>query len=191
MPITLQSNNEITISNPSQDKYWEIFRTVPIKPRMADLNFLAEGIPTYSKLEAQIMRWCGEHKVFPLSTAHFRYSEEKKIFVPTVGTELSGVDSKTVMPGGRFHCLNYETRTPLQFERFVQTEVDALKQHGYRPSTSNLAITTYRLTGYNQGTYPDTEIFMTNDKIDLRLKSRLTEEQKTRLREWFTNLSSR
>ena len=71
--------------------------------------------------------------------------------------------------------------------------LDNLLDEDYKLEEGELTITTYRLTGYNQGDYPDTEVLFGQEPgrngLELRVgESDTSAEQALQLREWFSGL---
>lgn len=196
--------SSLVIRNASQDLFLEALKTVPLQPQYATLEFVAEGIrePWPSKEDKDrigFIESCRAKGVIPFSTILFEPKE--RVFVPSnsffEGFRLAYDSLGDLVKGGKIHTLKFKTN-PGYFELFMDKHLGQITGNGYEISKADLALTTYRLTGYNEGTYEDTQLFLEeNNKIRLSLGGMRNydeaEGQRKResLEHWFRELSKK
>ena len=194
---------ELEIRDVDYGFFKKTLETLPEEPEFSELIFLAEGIipPDHNDENDRIryLEECKEKGVIP-TTIEFEWNQERNFFVPEErqrGYSLGIVDSAErdmMFHGGRNYRLTFKTNRGT-FGNFMDDEFDKLSKEGYQLVSGDLALTTYDLTGYNQGTYAGMQLllrsFRGNDlNRELTLKNHAGGEKirEEGFREWFRGL---
>jgi hypothetical protein len=105
------------------------------------------------------------------------------------GFSLSPEYLGNIIGGGRIHQLSFKTDR-FSFPLFSKKHLDILIANNYKLARGHLDLTTYHLTGYNQGDYGDTMLLLGKD-IELKEGCRVKEEDLATLKEWFFQMAKK
>lgn len=168
MVETQQKTSErLTLQNVPYELFLEVMSSVPIEPKYADVIFLAHGIFPPSDIDnkekTRYLNECREKGIVPFTTLEFGYNEKKGLFLPELSPTRyynpSNLDEVNLLfKGGKNYRFEFRTK-PHEFEEFKKN-LPSLLQEDYKLMDADLYLTTYRLTGYTQGTYGDARIFL-------------------------------
>lgn len=198
--------DEVITRKSSPELFLAAVTTVPMPPEFAELCFHAEGLEAPNSTNPEDIekyrQVCLNRRIVPHSTVKFRYDPGTELFLPD---RMDGFIFSTSIPknlesstasfiqGGRISKLGFEIGHRYgkeEFTSFKEKYLNQLLESGYRLTGGFLALTTYRLTGYNEGTYPDTDLAFGNIHDGMRLKfgSKIDRHDVNKLREWFVKL---
>lgn len=197
-----------SIHKPSQDLYINALRTIPVTPIHAEMTFLAEGLEApFTRGQEEIARYmqeCTVKGIVPYSVTNIEI-RDGKIFRNESSVEPpTREDSESLKEAAVFSRFNRtrEHKVHLNFHIHAQwgsydairdRYLDQLLNLGYQIGRTELWLSSYHLSGYNDGDYPATKVtineFTGNEGIKMRLsRDESKVEDLDSLRSWFRDL---
>ncbi len=173
-----------TIKNHLGDLAIKAIKTLPLIPeQISYMYFLANGIPRGNERE------CREAGIMPDTILKFRYDTDLSLYTTREPISDRKDCFEDLTKGGRIHQILFETSLYGEdnFKDFIQ-KVERLREEGYELHRGTLAITTYHLTGYNQGDYPDTKLRFGKKNLELKEGREISNEDLEKLVTWFNSL---
>ena len=199
--------NELKITSTSQELFIEAIRTLPLELRHFEVFMNANGIqsPTSKEEKENYLYECSKNNVMPFTNIQLLYDNDSKLFKPLEGysicemyRNLSDENKKAttqgIIKGGKIHRIKFEAWIPAQkgFEKFREQVLEEMLQQSYKIDWGDLALTTYHLTGYNQGDYTDTNISFGTGYVHkgmrLKIGHKISEEDERKVIGWFKDL---
>lgn len=196
-----------TIHTFSKDVYVEALRTIPVTPIHAEMTFLAEGFDTpYTRDEERIekyMRECTIKGIAPYSVTNIQI-QDGKIVKSESSVEFPSGDQLSALRETAFLSRlerRREQKVRMEFDIYHQygsydaiknSYLDQILNQGYEVDRAELWLSSYHLSGYNDGDYPATQVTingLANTGIRMRLDSDESKaEDLAGLRSWFRDL---
>lgn len=188
----VMTKRSTSIKNTSQELVLEAFRTLPMEPEQSNITLLADGVSIpYRNDSDQVKKaydeTCRERGIIPGSGIVWEIHND--ILRPTQPA-IGSYKPERVFSGGRINQIRIEGG----FNFFRDNLLEEAVSNGYKVSWADLALTTYHLTGYNQGDYPDTilqfgaGIESLGKGLNLIIGSHIERADADKLRDWFRGL---
>ena len=162
----------------------------------------------YARIEKQLLE-CSDKGVMPFSTLTFKYDGQNKLFRPqslfdkfiSIPEDLPINVKKSIASSplrkGIVNKLVIKT-SHHEFEIFQNDFLDVLLGQGYLIDSGELSLTTYRLTGYNEGTYTDNELILGRhglgkNRLELRIgdSNNIASHSLESIESWFSELKQK
>ncbi len=189
-----------TIQNPSHELFLEMIRTLPLEPEYSSICLYADGIP-YPKDNVKdsrkdYLKECRDRKIIPYTHLNFDYDDNRGVFPTQIQDIIQTSDHENIISdiiaGGRYHALEFENG----FKKFIKIILPQSLEAGYNLERGEIWLTTMRLTGYNEGTYADTDIIFENkygnrNYLKLRMGKHISPEDEHTVERWFAQLPSK
>jgi hypothetical protein len=212
MAIETLSGTKHKINVTSHEAFLEAVNTLPIASPYASIDFEAEGvkIPEDDANMADYEAECQREGIIPGVEVIFRpkrartgFIDEPVVFTPSEINLIRPSKSKsslieTFAEGGRIYRLSFTFENRIDgLDAFKKDYLDDLLRKGYKISKGDFVLSTYHLTGYNQGDYPDTCLDFNNNEgrgpLGIRLKfgHKLNEEDVDKVAKWFEMLKTK
>ncbi|MAH07058.1 hypothetical protein CMI38_02285 [Candidatus Pacearchaeota archaeon] len=164
--------------------------TVPVVPELVEgVNFYADGINfNVDNYEAK----CLENGIMPKTYLGVKYRLTSEGFrLGPYDNNFDQVDRsfEVFSRGGKIHRFGFETFIYGNecFEDFKSRVLDLI-DGGYEVDDGFLALTTYRTTGYNEGTHADAGLRVKKGGIEFDSGFRTGENEVGKFRRWFLSL---
>lgn len=211
--LHLRADQTIFVQRPrAHQTFHEALRTIPTTPVYGSIMFSAFGIdkPRYAKdpeADQRYLEECKDKGVMPHTHQQLRYYERGGLYVPSNAHPLANisVDSPSeiksaaingLLIGGKIHQIelglkeHYGNEAGYRF--LVDSFIARMLENDYQISSGELTLSSYHLTGYSEGDYPDWKLkFQTSPRggeMNLVTGSRLSEIDSANLNGWFSRL---
>ena len=205
------TEDEIKIRTRSPEIFSEAINSLPLLPKYAKIEFLADGIclPFDNKIEREkrYLSECSQKRVIPFSRIELEYSVNKETFVPKASfhapilrvprgnSYISNMENavKSLIKGKRIHeiCINTEEGLGIEeiFEEFRKSLLNTFLEQNYQINEGCLE---FGLRSEHRNT---SLVFRTNASgvrgLNLMLKDDLPSEKIEKLKSWFNELKDR
>jgi len=177
---------ELNVVN--QSLFRDVIKTFPVSPEFAEIRLRA-------------VKGLFRKEIIPNSKVKLEYDPQEG-FIPKYDalhfTEVSTSNSIGLIVGGRIQDIELEMRMGSAHEGFRQFRdqlLPVLIHNKYDLFLGDLVISTYHLTGYNQGNYRSGGLRFDagwiHKGLELDIDSEMPEEQKNILETWFNQLSEK
>jgi len=182
-------DGRLRINVVSQPLFLEAIKTLPVSPEFAEIRLKA-------------VKGLFQGRIVPNWKIKLKY-EYNMGFVPSSydGLHLTDASPKSsidLIAGGRISDIELEMRIGVAqegFKQFRDSLLPALIHNKYDLFWGDLVISTYHLTGYNQGDYRSGGLRFDagwiHKGLELDLDSEMPEEQRNKLKDWFSQLSKK
>lgn len=202
-----QEREELIIKAPSPELRVRAIETLPLPIEGAEVFFTINGTVRWQggsgdeNVRKEYLRMCSEGGVIPNSTLKIETAwDTQKLFVPRNPVGISGLNGddqvsiqtrevmiQRLLGGGKFAAIECKIGSDAPFSDFKQGYLRRIIAHGYEIDSADLALTSYRLTGYNEGTYWGTTILIGRRSISVK-KYIESDAMYGALRAWFSEL---
>lgn len=199
---------KLIIPCPSPELRVKAIETLPVPIKFGEVIFNPRGIYRYGgndrdeSARDEYYRRCREGGIIPNSTLTFGTSyEDEQSFCArrdAVEIELGNInDDRAVkdtkreatlqglIKGGKFAVIIYNITT-FAFSNFRQVLLPPTLAQGYEMNSATLVLTSYRLTGYNEGVYSDITLHINSREI--RVAGGEWFDKYDALKAWFEEL---
>ncbi len=210
MTLTMEELGTIGTKKVSQELFREAVETIPSHIEYAGLEFTYAGIPRfgYEDDEKKYVSECVQQGVMPFSQLKLNYKSDFKCFIleTSFNENFLGIDRNSteeiknasfngMLKGGKIHSMETlvgDGHNLLKFEDFKEEFLKKFLEAGYHLSGGDFWLSSYHLTGYNQGNYRESGMLLEHRKgIELQLEKYPNADGKQRLVEWFTQLTEK
>ncbi|MBT3404913.1 hypothetical protein HN832_01700 [archaeon] len=187
------------IKNVSNSELVEVVKTLPLTPEYGSvaLNLGGLEVPGVVGNHEEYVEKCLQKGGVPYLTQMFKMRGGKYELEKEISTgDYSKIEQAELMShiiGGKIPAgqrFEFSKSSPEGFVDFKDRFLDILSEKGYEFSYMDISLTTYHLTGLNQGDYPDTTLTFNSIHRKLKLKEgwKITPQNWGTLKDWFEGL---
>ena len=197
------TREKLEIENPSQELLLEIVKTMPVDVELAKISMHANGIENTVYGENPNDRYipeCMKGGIMPSSILRLRYGIGGESFVPMDAVfeqVYSDITLGHVIKGGKFYNISLDSQEARGFEEFRKSLLGELLEEGYQFHRGGLVLSTYRLSGYNEGEYDDAAVNFGYGfpreprKVEFKQGRELPDEDVSKVTDWFKALKKK
>ena len=210
MTPTMEELGNIGTKKVSQELFREAVETIPSHIEYAGLEFVYAGIfkSRCKEDEEKHVSECIQQGVMPFSQLKLNYKSDFKCFIleTSFNENFLGIDRNSteeiknasfngMLKGGKIHSMETlvgDGHNLLKFEDFKEEFLKKFLEAGYHLSGGDLWLSSYHLTGYNQGNYRESGMSLDHRRgIELQLAEFPNIDGKQKLIEWFAQLAEK
>lgn len=204
----LQPGGELVIKDAPPELRIQALETLPVPIELGEVYLTAKGIDRYGgtdeneEVRNEYFRKCREAGIIPISTLTLKTSGDNNSFYPRIQPVEFAIPAgrdeprtattesivQALVRGGKFATIKFDIATNNAFSGFKRDHLRQTLDQGYEIESAELALTTYRISGYNEGTYYGATLLVGPRGIRVNGENRLTEQQIERLKPFFAQL---
>lgn len=205
----LRPGGELVLKDAPPDLRIRALETLPVPIEFGEVYLTARGIDPYGGRDAneevrhEYLRKCREAGIIPNSTLTLTtYLDDKSFYPRSHPVEISYRSDEgetgaattresivqAFVRGGKFATIKFNIANNDAFSIFKLKHLRQTLDQGYEIDSADLALTSYRLSGYNEGRYYGASLLVGPQKIRVTEENRLTEQQIERLKPFFAQL---